>query len=135
MLRAGLRVGALIGTTMAECSPDFAGELGQDAVGVFASDRPTGGFRPDVLDPDGVWPVPAAGDRMDRGDAAIGGRRQGPGSWPETRWVRVHHHRARADRVSSGRAARGGTLRLQRRLGPGPRCPACGGRNGALTRP
>ena len=51
MLGAGLRVGALIGSTMAECDPDFAGELGQAAVGVFASDRPTGGFQPTALDP------------------------------------------------------------------------------------
>jgi branched-chain amino acid transport system substrate-binding protein len=51
MIRAGLRVGALIGSTMAECDPDFAGDLGPDAVGIFASDRPTGGFRPDVLSP------------------------------------------------------------------------------------
>lgn len=51
MLAAGLRVGALIGTTMAQCDPDFAGALGPDAVGIFASDRPTGGFQPSVLDP------------------------------------------------------------------------------------
>jgi branched-chain amino acid transport system substrate-binding protein len=51
MLAAGLHVGALIGTTMAECDPDFAGALGADAVGVFASDRPVGGFRPGALDP------------------------------------------------------------------------------------
>jgi branched-chain amino acid transport system substrate-binding protein len=51
MLAAGLKVGALIGSTMAECSPDFAGDLGPDAVGIFASDRPTGGFRADVLAP------------------------------------------------------------------------------------
>lgn len=52
MLGAGLRVQALIGSTMAECSPDFAGELGADAIGIFASDRPTGGFQPSALDPD-----------------------------------------------------------------------------------
>jgi branched-chain amino acid transport system substrate-binding protein len=52
MLRSGLRVGALIGSTMAECDPDFAGELGADAIGVFASDRPTAGFRPSALLPD-----------------------------------------------------------------------------------
>jgi branched-chain amino acid transport system substrate-binding protein len=52
MLAAGLKVGALIGSTMAECSPDFAGDLGADAVGIFASDRPTGGFRPGVLRPE-----------------------------------------------------------------------------------
>ena len=51
MLAAGLRVKALIGSTMAECDPDFAGELGPDAIGVFASDRPTGGFQPGALDP------------------------------------------------------------------------------------
>jgi hypothetical protein len=51
MLAAGLRVGALIGSTMAECSPDFAGDLGPDAVGLFASDRPTGGFQSRALAP------------------------------------------------------------------------------------
>jgi hypothetical protein len=51
MLGAGLHVGALIGSTMAECDPDFAGELGPDAVGIFASDRPTGGFDPNALTP------------------------------------------------------------------------------------
>ncbi|HXI46372.1 MAG TPA: ABC transporter substrate-binding protein, partial [Candidatus Acidoferrales bacterium] len=50
MLASGLRVGALIGSTMAECDPDFAGDLGADAIGIFASDRPTAGFRPEALD-------------------------------------------------------------------------------------
>jgi branched-chain amino acid transport system substrate-binding protein len=50
MLAAGLKVGALIGSTMAECDPDFAGDLGPDAIGIFASDRPTAGFRPEALD-------------------------------------------------------------------------------------
>ena len=49
MLVAGLKVGALIGSTMAECDPDFAGDLGPDAIGIFASDRPTAGFRPEAL--------------------------------------------------------------------------------------
>jgi branched-chain amino acid transport system substrate-binding protein len=49
MLDAGLQVGALIGSTMAECDPDFAYELGEAAIGIFASDRPTGGFQPDAL--------------------------------------------------------------------------------------
>jgi ABC-type branched-subunit amino acid transport system substrate-binding protein len=52
MLEADLRVGALIGSTMAECDPDFAGELGADAIGIFASDRPTAGFRPAALRPE-----------------------------------------------------------------------------------
>jgi len=51
MVVAGLKVAALIVSTMAECTPDFAGELGADAIGVFASDRPTGGFQPTALDP------------------------------------------------------------------------------------
>ncbi len=51
MIASGLHVGAFIGTTMAECDPDFARALGPDVVGVFASDRPVGGFRPDALDP------------------------------------------------------------------------------------
>ena len=51
MIAAGLHVGAFIGSTMAECDPDFARALGPDAVGVFASDRPVGGFQPDALDP------------------------------------------------------------------------------------
>jgi len=52
MLTAGLKVGALIGSTMAECDPDFAGELGSDAIGIFASDRPTAGFQASALAPD-----------------------------------------------------------------------------------
>jgi branched-chain amino acid transport system substrate-binding protein len=51
MLDAGLHVGALIGSTMAECDPDFAGELAADAIGIFAADRPTGGFQPTALSP------------------------------------------------------------------------------------
>ncbi len=49
MIAANLHVGALIGSTMAECDPDFAGALGQDAIGIFASDRPTAGFQPTAL--------------------------------------------------------------------------------------
>ena len=83
MLRAGLRVGALIGTTMAECSPDFAGDLGQDAVGVFASDRPTGGFRPDVLDP----PAHALYQRLAAawaaGERGPAWQRAALGPWPD----------------------------------------------------
>ncbi|HYK96183.1 MAG TPA: ABC transporter substrate-binding protein [Candidatus Dormibacteraeota bacterium] len=52
MLASGLKVGAFIGSTMAECDPDFAGVLGADAVGIFASDRPTAGFQPSALRPD-----------------------------------------------------------------------------------
>jgi branched-chain amino acid transport system substrate-binding protein len=65
MLTSGLKVGALIGSTMAECDPDFAGELGADAVGIFASDRPTGGFQADALSA-------AARASYDRFAAALG---------------------------------------------------------------
>jgi branched-chain amino acid transport system substrate-binding protein len=43
-LAAGLHVDAFIGTTMAQCMPDFGEALGPDAVGVFASDRPDKSF-------------------------------------------------------------------------------------------
>jgi branched-chain amino acid transport system substrate-binding protein len=49
MLASGIHVGALIGSTMAQCGPEFGAELGQDAVGVFASDRPGPGFDPSRL--------------------------------------------------------------------------------------
>ncbi|HJP90016.1 MAG TPA: hypothetical protein VJ850_13355, partial [Candidatus Limnocylindrales bacterium] len=52
MVKSGLKVGALIGSTMAECDPDFAGELGAAAIGIFASDRPTSGFQSSALDAD-----------------------------------------------------------------------------------
>jgi branched-chain amino acid transport system substrate-binding protein len=51
-LAAGLHVDAFIGTTMAQCLPDFGQALGQDAVGVFASDRPDKSFNPSGLLPD-----------------------------------------------------------------------------------
>jgi branched-chain amino acid transport system substrate-binding protein len=51
MLASGLKVSALIGSTMAECDPDFAGDLGAAAVGIFASDRPTAGFQAGALSP------------------------------------------------------------------------------------
>ncbi|HEV7677053.1 MAG TPA: ABC transporter substrate-binding protein [Candidatus Dormibacteraeota bacterium] len=51
-LDAGLHVDAFIGTTMAQCLPDFGQALGQDAVGVFASDRPDKTFNPSGLLPE-----------------------------------------------------------------------------------
>lgn len=49
MLGRHFRLGALIGTTMAECGPEFGAMLGADAIGVFASDRPTRGFNASAL--------------------------------------------------------------------------------------
>ena len=96
MLGAGLRVGALIGSTMAECDPDFAGDLGADAVGIFASDRPTGGFRPDVL----ASPARAVYDRF----AAIWARMFPPGGTPASPagQDRAYGSGDRSDRGSSG---------------------------------
>ena len=49
MLKSGLRVDAFIGSTMAQCVPDFGAMLGADAIGVFAADRPPPGFNPGAL--------------------------------------------------------------------------------------
>jgi branched-chain amino acid transport system substrate-binding protein len=51
MLASGLHVQAMIGSTMAQCVPEFGALLGADAIGVFASDRPTAGFNPQALTP------------------------------------------------------------------------------------
>jgi branched-chain amino acid transport system substrate-binding protein len=53
MLKSGLHVDAFIGSTMAQCVPDFGAMLGADAVGVFASDRPPDGFNPSALNQTG----------------------------------------------------------------------------------
>jgi branched-chain amino acid transport system substrate-binding protein len=53
MLASGLHVDAFIGSTMAQCVPDFGAMLGADAIGVFASDRPPHGFNPTALNPIG----------------------------------------------------------------------------------
>lgn len=53
MLQSGLHVDALIGSTMAQCVPDFGAMMGADAIGVFASDRPPQGFNPGALNATG----------------------------------------------------------------------------------
>jgi len=53
MLKSGLHVDAFIGSTMAQCVPDFGAMMGADAIGVFASDRPPQGFNPDALNATG----------------------------------------------------------------------------------
>jgi branched-chain amino acid transport system substrate-binding protein len=91
MVAARLHVGAFIGTTMAQCDPDFAGDLGPDAVGVFAADRPTGGFQPSVLAPEAhalyerlaaAWVTDAgAAERADEyGAGEYGGANRAAGS-------------------------------------------------------
>jgi ABC-type branched-subunit amino acid transport system substrate-binding protein len=69
MLRSGLHVDGLIGSTMAQCVPDFGAMLGADAIGVFASDRPPHGFNPDALNATGkaVYDRFAAAYRRDYG--------------------------------------------------------------------
>lgn len=55
MLKSGLHVDAFIGSTMAQCVPDFGAMMGADAIGVFASDRPPGnGFNPGALNATGA---------------------------------------------------------------------------------
>lgn len=53
MLKSGLHVDAFIGSTMAQCVPDFGALLGADAIGVFASDRPPHGFNATALNSTG----------------------------------------------------------------------------------
>ncbi|HET9848992.1 MAG TPA: ABC transporter substrate-binding protein [Candidatus Dormibacteraeota bacterium] len=53
MLKDGLHVDAFIGSTMAQCVPDFGAMLGADAIGVFAADRPPHGFNPTALNQTG----------------------------------------------------------------------------------
>jgi len=77
MLDSGLKVGALIGSTMAECDPDFAGVLGEDAIGIFASDRPTAGFQPSALGPEAA--ATYARFETKWRDAAEGGTGDGTG--------------------------------------------------------
>jgi ABC-type branched-subunit amino acid transport system substrate-binding protein len=77
MLNSGLKVGALIGSTMAECDPDFAGELGDDAIGIFASDRPTAGFQPSALGPEAAATYARFEEKWR--DAAKGGAGDGTG--------------------------------------------------------
>ena len=48
-----LYVQAFLGSTMAQCLPDFGNALGADAVGVFASDRPDQTFTGQGLLPEG----------------------------------------------------------------------------------
>ena len=82
MLAAGLKVGALIGSTMAECDPDFAGVLGPDAVGIFASDRPTAGFQASALGAEAA----AAYARFAPAWAAAAGESGGEGDTPGDRY-------------------------------------------------
>jgi len=76
MVESKLQVGALIGSTMAECDPDFAGELGADAIGIFASDRPTSGFQAAALNADAA----ATYARFESAWAAVAARTTGNGS-------------------------------------------------------
>ncbi|HVA58925.1 MAG TPA: ABC transporter substrate-binding protein [Mycobacteriales bacterium] len=68
-LAAGLRVDAFVGSTMAQCLPDFGDALGAQAVGVFASDRPGDGFDPAKLPPagQGIYDQFAAAWRAEHG--------------------------------------------------------------------
>jgi branched-chain amino acid transport system substrate-binding protein len=101
MVQSGLKVGALIGSTMAECDPDFAGELGADAIGIFASDRPTAGFQSSALDPAAAatyarfataWAAVAAraGGSGDGTGGGYGGGGYGGGGYGEDEEYTIH---------------------------------------------
>jgi branched-chain amino acid transport system substrate-binding protein len=51
LLHQGVTVRALIGTSSGFCLPDFGKALEQDAVGLFAADKPDGSIRPEALLP------------------------------------------------------------------------------------
>lgn len=51
LLRKGVSLQALIGTSSGFCLPAFGAALGEEAVGLFAADKPDGGVRPEVLTP------------------------------------------------------------------------------------
>jgi ABC-type branched-subunit amino acid transport system substrate-binding protein len=62
VLRNGVQLDAMIGTSSSYCMPEFGRILGNEAVGVFASDKPSG----DVLDPSSLRPEAAAALRWAR---------------------------------------------------------------------
>ena len=133
MLVAGLKVQALIGSTMAECDPDFAGDLGPDAVGIFASDRPTGGFQPGALDPSARATLRPVCRRV--GDAPIRRPRptDGYGAAPSARRrLGVHDLRPARGGIGArpGRARRG--CRGSRRPGRCSMTSCRSGRRGPL---
>jgi branched-chain amino acid transport system substrate-binding protein len=53
VVRAGLQLKGAVGTSSAFCMPDFGRRLGQQAVGVFAADKPDGEISASALNPDG----------------------------------------------------------------------------------
>jgi branched-chain amino acid transport system substrate-binding protein len=106
-VRSGIYVDAFIGSTMAQCMPDFGVMMGREAVGVFASDRPPGFFNPGVLQP----AARALYDRL----AAAWRRQTGAGAPTEeglagfsAAWVLFHDVLPRASLTPAGvaRAAR-----------------------------
>jgi branched-chain amino acid transport system substrate-binding protein len=88
MLARGVRVGALIGTTMAECGPEFGAMLGDDAIGVFASDRPTSGFNPAALSGDARTAYATLAAEYQRRFRAVPGEE--PISGFASAWALVH---------------------------------------------
>lgn len=72
MVRQGLDVMVGIGTSSSYCMPKFGSTLGDDAVGLFASDKPAS----DALDARGLTPEGRA--LLDRASAAYANRFGGP---------------------------------------------------------
>ena len=111
MLKSGLHVGALIGSTMAPCVPDFGALLGADAIGVFASDRPPPGFNPGALNDIGrpIYARFAAAYRREFGAAPTEEALSGFGA----AWALFHYVMPRAhDLSAAGMAAAARSLDL-----------------------
>ena len=125
MIAAGLHVGALVGTTMAECVPDFATPLGPDAVGIFGSDRPSGAFNASALAPD-------ARALYERFASRFAAMQPAPSATP-AQSIRCCRLERRARRCGLGRRrgrrirARGRRVRVLGGVGPHPRCASCRG--------
>lgn len=114
MLRNHVHAGALIGSTMAVCGPEFGALLGPDAVGVFASDRPGPGLRSSTLrataraDFDrfaGRWRAEAGGDPTEEAIAGF-----------SAAWALFHHVLPRAASLDTGGVSAAATATV---LAPG----------------
>ena len=102
MLSSGVKVGAMIGTTMAECVPDFGNELGKDAVGIFGSDRPGPDFDPAALSPTGrqAYAILARAVRAAKAPTVRGGPTEEEMSGFTAAWTLLHDVMTKSRTVS-----------------------------------
>src|SRR2546421_7535854 len=108
MLKSGLHVDALVGSTMAQCAPHFGALLGADAIGVFASDRPEHGFNPSALTDTGraIYARFAAAYRNEFGSDPTEESLAGfSAAWTLFHYVMPSAHDASADRLAAAARA------------------------------